>query len=1226
MKRLIQKSQGGATRGASFWRRAAPARPRRNRLLRTERLEDRQLLAGDFHNAAFPADVNDDGRATVADLLTVLTALRDGGPRILSTAGLGEGESPAPSAYVDVNGDNRLSIVDALNVVYELRGEGEAIARDDTFNPNDPNDPFTVTSNSTDNVLPVLANDSPAGALTILRVGTLQSGPTGSTTSTEFGGTATIQGGGLNTTIVYTPAVDFYGQDRFVYEVLDVNESDPDRQQDTAVVTVFVEPGPGDVFVRFTYQLFSSGGQPITQVEEGQTFQIRAFVQDTRSVDPRPSTPQDDRGVAAAALDVDFQPNLLTVQNVVFGPNYQLLTSVDTSSNNPEINEASAAQTDLTSQDPLPQPLGPNPVLFFTATVTANAQGTVMVLGDPADQPENQIVFLEPGQLDAVPPSAVDYGSLTFQVTAPIGAVSDAFVRNEDLTPGADPQLSSPTLNVLANDTNIDGTTPFVGNIIGLGPTNATQITLPSGSTISITPGGQSLTYSPALNFFGAEAPFTYTIRDLTNQTDTATVNITVNPINDRPNAVDDNFGPFIENSGQTTLDVLANDFDVDGDPLTIIGLGPNNQQTLNLPTGGVVSIAPNGQTLLYTPGSVPGESFTYTISDGQLTDTATVTTTIQRFDQSVEIGVRLTDLNGNPLPTVGGTPQLNVGQQFRVVVSVQDLRPASETQLGLGVFSAFIDLLYSAQNFAFVGPVTFGPEYNNPSFRRPGDASVDGIIDEVGSPQTDLLSGPIGAGPFTLFSTIFVAEQFGTATITADPPDVAGNEIQLFDPPTIVAPDDVRFGTVTVNIVNPSGQMPTAIDDLYTVPGGQTFQVSNRAQGVLGNDIDPEGDNTIQAVLTAAPNNGMLTLNANGTFTYTPNAGFIGTDTFRYRATDGGPLSNEALVTLNVIASVNDDTFFGNVNQIVTGNVLANDAVPPGTTVTLVTAPTRAAAFTLNPNGTFSYTPELNQSYTDTFVYAAAGQTATVIIRIGSPAAAVSGFAYTDENASRVMEPGERRLGGVTIQLRNNTTGQVLTTKTSSSGAYAFANVTPGSYTLTGVQPSFMIDGWNSINGQTVTGDSIVINVNGTSHRVDFGERGLRAEFVTPRDFFGQADANGFQIALNAGAQLGSEHWFSFLDGWSNFTRVTASVTTDGTRATIRATRNDGATFTLSNYVLDSSIRLMGRIGNGVVLRFEGTPAQFIAKGAVQGAEGEGEADSYEGAVDQLFAQGWSD
>ena len=58
-------------------------------------------------------------------------------------------------------------------------------------------------------------------------------------------------------------------------------------------------------------------------------------------------------------------------------------------------------------------------------------------------------------------------------------------------------------------------------------------------------------------------------------------------------------------------------------------------------------------------------------------------------------------------------------------------------------------------------------------------------------------------------------------------------------------------------------------------------------AAGVLGNDADPDGD-PLTAVLVSGPSHGTLTLNANGSFTYTPNANFNGTDSFTYRASDG--------------------------------------------------------------------------------------------------------------------------------------------------------------------------------------------------------------------------------------------------------------------------------------------------------------------------------------------------
>ena len=58
-------------------------------------------------------------------------------------------------------------------------------------------------------------------------------------------------------------------------------------------------------------------------------------------------------------------------------------------------------------------------------------------------------------------------------------------------------------------------------------------------------------------------------------------------------------------------------------------------------------------------------------------------------------------------------------------------------------------------------------------------------------------------------------------------------------------------------------------------------------APGVLGNDSDPDGD-PLTAVLVTGPSHGSLTLNANGSFSYTPAADFAGSDSFTYRASDG--------------------------------------------------------------------------------------------------------------------------------------------------------------------------------------------------------------------------------------------------------------------------------------------------------------------------------------------------
>src|SRR5207249_3842859 len=76
-------------------------------------------------------------------------------------------------------------------------------------------------------------------------------------------------------------------------------------------------------------------------------------------------------------------------------------------------------------------------------------------------------------------------------------------------------------------------------------------------------------------------------------------------------------------------------------------------------------------------------------------------------------------------------------------------------------------------------------------------------------------------------------------------------------------------------------------------------------ATGVLANDTDVDGD-PLTAVLATAPTKGTLALNANGSFTYTPNANVNGSDTFTYRASDGTLTSNLATVTM-AITPVND-------------------------------------------------------------------------------------------------------------------------------------------------------------------------------------------------------------------------------------------------------------------------------------------------------------------------------
>jgi VCBS repeat-containing protein len=184
------------------------------------------------------------------------------------------------------------------------------------------------------------------------------------------------------------------------------------------------------------------------------------------------------------------------------------------------------------------------------------------------------------------------------------------------------------------------------------------------------------------------------------------------------------------------------------------------------------------------------------------------------------------------------------------------------------------------------------------------------------------------------------------------------------------------KIGTLTSNTVEmnwlPNNQPPVAVDDAFS-----TSEDTALSATVIGNDSDPNGDTLIVSLVTGT-SNGTLVLNADGTFTYTPNANFNGSDSFTYKVNDGTVDGNTATVTITV-NPVNDppvaanDAASTNEDTPVNGTVLPNDSDIDGDmlTVSLVSGPSHGTVI-LNPNGTFTYAPALNFNGVDTFTYVA--------------------------------------------------------------------------------------------------------------------------------------------------------------------------------------------------------------------------------------------------------------
>src|SRR5439155_1154700 len=108
-------------------------------------------------------------------------------------------------------------------------------------------------------------------------------------------------------------------------------------------------------------------------------------------------------------------------------------------------------------------------------------------------------------------------------------------------------------------------------------------------------------------------------------------------------------------------------------------------------------------------------------------------------------------------------------------------------------------------------------------------------------------------------------------------------------------ANSNVATVSVTVNAVNDA---PVAVNDSYSVNQDSTLNIA--APGALATEPDPDGDG-ISAVKVSDPAHGTVTVNADGSFSYTPTAGYVGSDNFTYKANDGSLDSNVATVTITV-------------------------------------------------------------------------------------------------------------------------------------------------------------------------------------------------------------------------------------------------------------------------------------------------------------------------------------
>ena len=565
-------------------------------------------------------------------------------------------------------------------------------------------------------------------------------------------------------------------------------------------------------------------------------------------------------------------------------------------------------------------------------------------------------------------------------VNITVNPVNDAPVGHDDhYRVDEDDTLIVVQPGVLVNDTDVDGDTLTARLVRG-----------PSSGSVSLSSSGD-FAYTPNANFFGSDA-FTYEVADGKGGTDQATVNITVDSVNDAPVAHDDHYSVDEDDTLIVSQPgVLGNDTDVDGDRLSArLVRGPSNG-----------SVSPSALGFFaYTPDAnfFGSDAFTYEAADGNGgTDQATVYITVNAINDAPQAhdDHYTVDEDGTLVVVQPGVLGNDDDIEFDRLTARLVRGPSS----GSVSLNSSGDFAYTPNanffgNDAFtyevadgnggtdqatvsitVNPVNDAPHARDDHYSVDEDDTLivvqPGVLGNDTDVDGDSLTARLVRGPANGSMSLSPGGEFSYTPA----PGFSGADSAVYEVSDGNGGTDQATVKITVNSVNHD---PVAYDDHYSVDEDDTLIVVQ--PGVLGNDTDVDGD-SLTARLVRGPSNGSMSLSPRGEFSYTPAPGFSGADSAVYEVSDGNGGTDQATVKITV-NSVNhdpvayDDHYSVDEDDtliVVQPGVLGNDTDVDGDSLTarLVRAPSNGSV-SLSPGGEFSYTPNPGFSGHDSFSYEA--------------------------------------------------------------------------------------------------------------------------------------------------------------------------------------------------------------------------------------------------------------
>ncbi|WP_231105489.1 Ig-like domain-containing protein [Pseudoalteromonas luteoviolacea] len=517
----------------------------------------------------------------------------------------------------------------------------------------------------------------------------------------------------------------------------------------------------------------------------------------------------------------------------------------------------------------------------------------------------------------------------------------------------------------------------------------------PTRGTYSLS--GSVVTYTGNQDDFGADS-FTFKVNDGQVDSDLATVNITINNINDAPEI---SGTPSEQIDEDSTYTFVPNVDDKDGDTLSFTIENRPNWLNFNTTTGALTGTPENSHVGVYN-------NIVISVSDGELT------TSLVAFSITVS--------NTNDAPTIGGIPSTSVDEDsaysFTPVAadidgdtlsfSIQNAPPWASFDSSTGALTGtpqdpdvgnYTNITVSVSD----GQVSATLAAFDIAVNNTNDAPV-GLnrgfnVNEGGSLAVDANNGLLSSSfvfDDDLDSADFVSivdisqPSFGTLTVSADGSFTYQHDDSETQSDNFTYRIQDSFGAqsnvVTVNIsITPISEAPIVQDD-----NAQTSEDTAVTINLLDNDSDPEGDIVASsAIVVDLPAMGTVSIE-NGVATYTPNLDVNGSDLFTYIVSDQTSNNSEKATVSIVISPVNDRPQVQALNanieedaQQTSINVRAfatdiEDGIPTGE-IALVAQPVKGSAVVNSSAGAIDYTPFEDEEGSDSLSYTIADSNGAV-------------------------------------------------------------------------------------------------------------------------------------------------------------------------------------------------------------------------------------------------------